>query len=408
MNVGTSSYSSVCTSAQTATAAAAAACATTSSTTTTHTATSVQTTTPQNRFDDATPLYERFTQLTITAQNTQETAKQVFQRALKQNPSETAAHINLGLSYAKEKNNPYLALYHFQQAKKCKSTSSIVTKYLQDASLNFEAGQYLLKTSNEAEAFLFFQKVVEIDPEHVQAHYLLGRMLYKCSGIKKNCPQALEHFQKVVELDENYASAHAYIGTILFLDETPNLKNLAEAERHLQKALVLEPKNAYALAKMGGVQKANGRHDEAKAYFNQALQYNSNESYALSRMGGYFLKEEQIILAKEYLEKSLKLEPNNPYALGKYGEFLYRHEKNYEEALNYFKKGHESNPEDPYFLTKQGKVHELLHNTDLALESYNKALQIKPSDREARAGVDRLTPFVSMLYTMPLSINWPA
>ncbi len=64
---------------------------------------------------------------------------------------------------------------------------------------------------NRQQAFLAFQKAVQLDPKHKEAHYYLGH-LYAVQG---KYPQAEEEFREVISLDPNYSEAHNYLGQVL-------------------------------------------------------------------------------------------------------------------------------------------------------------------------------------------------
>ncbi len=65
--------------------------------------------------------------------------------------------------------------------------------------------------SDQQQAFVSFQKAIQADPKHKEAHYYLGH-LYARQGKYK---QAEEEFRKVLRIDPDYSEAYNYLGQVL-------------------------------------------------------------------------------------------------------------------------------------------------------------------------------------------------
>lgn len=61
------------------------------------------------------------------------------------------------------------------------------------------------------QAFVSFQKAIQINPDHKEAHYSLGH-LYALQGKYR---QAEEEFRKALRVDPDYSEAYNYLGQIL-------------------------------------------------------------------------------------------------------------------------------------------------------------------------------------------------
>src|SRR5438552_3620174 len=60
-------------------------------------------------------------------------------------------------------------------------------------------------------AFVSFQKAIQMNPEHKEAHYALGH-IYAIQGKLK---QAEEEFRDVLRVDPDSSEAHTYLGQVL-------------------------------------------------------------------------------------------------------------------------------------------------------------------------------------------------
>jgi tetratricopeptide (TPR) repeat protein len=90
---------------------------------------------------------------------------------------------------------------------------------------------------NQMQAIAAYERVLELDPCHADAHIYLGTLYYNRQDYKA----AEEHYRRALELDPRYALAHFDLGNVL--DETGRV---AEAIHTYQTALQLAPTYADA------------------------------------------------------------------------------------------------------------------------------------------------------------------
>lgn len=65
--------------------------------------------------------------------------------------------------------------------------------------------------SDRRQAFVSFQRAIQLNPRHKEAHYYLGH-LYTIQG---KYPQAEEELREVLKIDPDYPEAHNYLGQVL-------------------------------------------------------------------------------------------------------------------------------------------------------------------------------------------------
>lgn len=88
----------------------------------------------------------------------------------------------------------------------CASSEDKVKKstgYYQEGLANLE--------TDRQQAFVSFQKAVQMNPNHKEAHYSLGHLY----ALQVKYPQAENELREALRIDSEYAEAHNYLGQVL-------------------------------------------------------------------------------------------------------------------------------------------------------------------------------------------------
>ena len=111
-----------------------------------------------------------------------------------------------------------------------------------------------LETSSPDEARAAYQRAIELDPDHSDAHVNLGRMLHE-----EGAPLAAQqHYRRALESDPSHPTAAFNLGVAL-----EDLGRLNEARNAYLRALELDPENADAHYNVAGIYERRG--DKANA-----------------------------------------------------------------------------------------------------------------------------------------------
>ena len=134
---------------------------------------------------------------------------------------------------------------------------------------------------------------------------------------------ALEEVTLAAAIDPDYAPAFSTRGLILY-----HVKELESAEKDLQRALSLEPRNPDINNNYGWFLCRTDRAEESLQYFERALGNPLYQTPELAYMnaGECLVRLNQLDRAEDYLRRALRLSPENPQAL-------------YHLAHVYFKRG---------------------------------------------------------------------
>jgi len=185
------------------------------------------------------------------------------------------------------------------------------------------------------EAEIAYRRVVEANPENVEALHLLGAFLVqrgrfaaavdmmeravRCRPsdpvLRSNLGNALKDAGRPADAEESYrqalkrrpdfADAHSNLGCLLH-----SLGRFAEAEQSLRKALAFEPMHAFAHNYLGMVLGDLGRLEEAVQSFRRALAIQPHFPHAHHNLGIALMELRQPEEAEQCHRKALALAPH--------------------------------------------------------------------------------------------------
>ncbi|MBS0265757.1 MAG: tetratricopeptide repeat protein, partial [Planctomycetes bacterium] len=176
-----------------------------------------------------------------------------FQAAVAAAPTNTAAHVNLGVALL-DKGLVADALRCYHKALKLDPENSIAWNNL---------GKAFYDQHRLEDAIAAFRKALDFDPRHSHAYFNLGIALQD----QKLTDDAIKNFYKAIEYDPHNANPYNNLG-IAFNSQGQTEKALASFRRAVQ----LDPRHAQAYNNLGTTLSAQGQVDEAIACFRKALE----------------------------------------------------------------------------------------------------------------------------------------
>jgi protein O-GlcNAc transferase len=115
--------------------------------------------------------------------------------------------------------------------------------------------------------------------------------------------RAAVFFQNILQSEPDHSDALQYLGMVHF-----QLGNVTEAEKLVRRAVEADPKNDLALSNLALVLIERGELDEAYSCCTRALSVNGSNLHALNQAGLLMEKRNQLDLAEEYLNKAISLD----------------------------------------------------------------------------------------------------
>jgi tetratricopeptide (TPR) repeat protein len=188
----------------------------------------------------------------------------------------------------KNLNKPYKAIEHLKNA---------IGKVPENPEFFFHLGYCYEELEDYENAEKILKQGIEKSPENSKFLFRLG-VVYDKWG-KKN--ESIEQMKKVVGIDPQDAHALNYLGyTYLELDQ-----NLEEAERLIQKAIELQPKDGYITDSLGWLFYKKGQFQEALATLEKAVSLVPDDPIILEHLGDVYMKMNNQEKALEFYKRAL-------------------------------------------------------------------------------------------------------
>ena len=272
---------------------------------------------------------------------------------------------------------------------------NFIDSYYNRGSAYYHLGQY-------HKAFQDFNKVIELNPNDSLAYNMRG-LVYHCLWESE---QALQDFNKAIELNPNFAEAYRNRGDLY----NDGFGQYEQAIQDFNKAIELNPKCSEAYNGRGIAYSKLNQNERAIQDYNRAIQLNPNDDWAYNNRGVSYMKLKQYEQAIADYSKAIELNPNHATAysnradtysnLNKNEEALQDYEKifqlvpdcsfilyisyaqvclslkQYEKAFKAYDKLLRDNPNNYFALTFRGNAYKKLEKYDLAIEDYNKVIEI--------------------------------
>ena len=185
----------------------------------------------------------------------------------------------------------------------------------------------------------FFRHIVSLNPQARNAQMNLANALFRSEGASE---EALAVAREAVRQQRPlYYRSHNNLGMMLVY-----MGRYEEAEKHLRKAIELNPGYAPAFLNLGESFRNRKRYEEALEAYSSALRINPDYPLPYVAMGYLFFKLKRYEEAVSSMKRALSLQPGLPMAPRLYsliGQSLSKMGR-YEEAKRYLRRARELAP----------------------------------------------------------------
>ena len=148
----------------------------------------------------------------------------------------------------------------------------------------------------------YYEKVIKIDPNHVSAYNNLGSTFQALGDIQK----AKDCYEKAIEINPDYAEAYNNLGAAY-----RNSKLFQKSINCYEKAIEIIPNYAAAYNNLGNTLQALGDIQKAKDCYEKAIEINPDYAEAYNNLGSTFSDLSDNQRAKDYYEKAIEIDPNH-------------------------------------------------------------------------------------------------
>ncbi len=172
------------------------------------------------------------------------------------------------------------------------------------------------------------EKIIQDDPDVLDAYFTLGNLYFK----EKNFKKALEYFFQVLsrQPDDTF-TVNNIANSYIMMDE------LEEAEKFLLSIIDTLPPDSQINLILGNINNSQKEYDKALAYYQRCMEINPASASAYNAIGGIYVIQKNLEKADEYLREAEKRNPklmNLHYNLAQ----LFEERKDFVQAIIEYKK----------------------------------------------------------------------
>jgi len=252
------------------------------------------------------------------------------------------------------------------------SAAIALTPVVQSSDL-YQKGVVAVQAGRYSEAVALLEMAIELDPNHADAYYELGRAHFKL----QQYGQAIARLQKAIQLKPEYADAYILTGWSHFW-----LQQYDEALLHFQRGVELSPNDPGAQCGLGITLSRLGRHKEGIARLERAIELEPYYVDGHYYLGLAYLQRQQYDHAVAGLQKAVELKPDHAEAYIALG-WSYRGLERYDLARSQFEKACGLAPNNSSARYGLGLMYYLTGQYSQALAPLERAIEINPNHADA-------------------------
>ncbi|MDR0537649.1 MAG: tetratricopeptide repeat protein [Tannerellaceae bacterium] len=220
--------------------------------------------------------------------------------------------------------------------------------------------------------------------QNAEAYYDMGDTYYN----QKKYTKAIRSYQKAIDIDPNDAYAYHMMG-IAYSEQ----KNYPQAINCYQKVIDIDPYDAVAFYNMGNAYSKQKNYPQAISSYQKAIDIDSNyaDAYynmwdAYFKMGNAYCAQNNYTQAINCYQKAIDINPNDVAAYNNMGNAYYE-QKNYPQTIICYQKAIDINPNDVTAYNNMGNAYYKMgiayyeqKNYLQAIICYQKAIDINPNN----------------------------
>ncbi len=249
----------------------------------------------------------------------------------------------------------------------------------------YRLGRRELSRKNWDKASMLFEKAIELHPDHTKAYSYWGTSELN----KRDIDEAIKKSEEAITRDKDEPNAHMNLGEAAFMK-----KRYDEAEREYLFVINRDRDNAYAYFKLGVINMLRYNNQTGISYFKQALTIKPGldgehigYSYYNIALANFRLGKYDDAIA--FVTEAIKILPDYEPAQTLHGEALYKKKElgNAKQVLTTGTNKYKNNFDMVFTLAK---VYEEEKKATEAIKYYKKALNINPDSFEANYNLARV------------------
>jgi spermidine synthase len=219
-----------------------------------------------------------------------------------------------------------------------------------------------------------------VPPLYIDEHLLFGYLQQK-EGKRQ---QAILEYRKVLELEPNHLEAR-YNLALLYQKEN----QLENAIQEYINVLIKDPNHLYSMIGLGTAYDAMNEYELSIQIFEEARKLHPNDPLILYNLGEVFRKKKEFQKARKTWEDALKIDPNDAKIHSALGS-LFATQSKFEAAEVEFLLALKTDPMDPETLGNLGILYARIGDRKSAMQMLIRALQIDPQNKRLSSYLEKL------------------
>lgn len=147
------------------------------------------------------------------------------------------------------------------------------------------------------DAIRMVEKIIEEDPEVIDAYFTMGNLYFK----EKKFEKAIEYFFQVLSRQPSNTFTVSNIANAYIL-----MNELDEAEKFLLSIIDALPPDSQLNLIMGNINNVQKEYDKALVYYKKCMELNPASASAYSAIGGIYVVQKNLAKAEEFLREAEK------------------------------------------------------------------------------------------------------
>jgi tetratricopeptide (TPR) repeat protein len=157
------------------------------------------------------------------------------------------------------------------------------------------------------------------------------------------------------------------------------LKQYDQAIAAFQRAIALDPDDAYPHNNLGNVYRALKQYDQAIAAFQRAIALNPDYATPHNGLGNVYSDRQQYDQAIAAFQRAIELDPDYARIHNNLG-LVYRDMRQYDQAIAAFQRAIALDPDDARIHNNLGNVYHDRQQYDQAIAAFQRAIALDPDD----------------------------
>lgn len=256
-------------------------------------------------------------------------------------------------------------------------------KYGARTDLLWLQGDLMMDMKEDHEALSCFEKIVEREPDNVNAHINIGKCLDNLGlhRVNERADKALAEYEKAYKLNPRHPEVNFLLARMYkrkFKSEPRDRELYEKALFHCNAQLEMNEDDAFYYIERGLIYEDAYELELALADFLKAVQLEPDNIYAHNNAANIYCEMQKYEQALQESKEAQKL-PNEENSVWVYSGMADAYEGmgNYQKAIEYTKKQIEIAPNNTYLYENLARRYEKLHQYDKARKIYDYMLETK-------------------------------